>query len=195
MAYETMEVLELFDELETKFNKGLNSLANEYNVLKAGRANPHILDKIVIDYYGVPTPLKQIGNVSCPEARVLMVSVWDASILKEVEKAILAANIGITPNNDGKVIRLVFPELTQDRRKDLVKQIKTLAENIKVTLRNARRDANDSIKKLKKDNLVTEDEVVTYEKDVDKKLAEAIESVDKMTKEKENEVMSVWLLV
>lgn len=191
MAYEAMEVLELFDELESRLNKGLNSLANEYNLLKAGRANPHLLDKIVVDYYGTATPLKQIGNVSCPEARVLMVSVWDMSILKEVEKAISAANIGITPNNDGKVIRLVFPELTQDRRKELVKQIKTISENMKVVLRNARRDANDTIKKIKKDNLISEDEVAIYEKDVDKKLAEAIETVERMTKEKENEVMSV----
>lgn len=191
MAYELMEVLEVFDEFETKMSKSVASLQYEFNNMKAGRANPHLLDKITVDYYGTPTPLKQIGNVQTPEARMLMITVWDASILKEVEKAIIAANIGITPNNDGKVIRLVFPELTEERRKELCKSIKALAENTKVALRNARRDINDSIKKFKKDNLISEDEVGVYEKDVDKKLAEQVDIVDKMTKEKEQEVLSV----
>ncbi len=191
MAYELMEVLEVFDEFETKMNKSIASLQYEFNNMKAGRANPHLLDKITVDYYGTPTPLKQIGNVQTPEARMLLISVWDTSILKEVEKAIIAANIGITPNNDGKVIRLVFPELTEERRKELCKSIKALAENTKVALRNARRDINDSIKKFKKDNLISEDEVGVYEKDVDKKLAEQVDIVDKMTKEKEQEVLSV----
>ena len=191
MAYELMEVLEVFDEFETKMNKSIASLQYEFNNMKAGRANPHLLDKITVDYYGTPTPLKQIGNVQTPEARMLLISVWDTSILKEVEKAIIAANIGITPNNDGKVIRLVFPELTEERRKELCKSIKALAENTKVALRNARRDINDSIKKFKKDNLISEDEVGIYEKDVDKKLAEQVDIVDKMTKEKEQEVLSV----
>lgn len=191
MAYELMEVLEVFDEFETKMSKSVASLQYEFNNMKAGRANPHLLDKITVDYYGTPTPLKQIGNVQTPEARMLLISVWDTSILKEVEKAIIAANIGITPNNDGKVIRLVFPELTEERRKELCKSIKALAENTKVALRNARRDINDSIKKFKKDNLISEDEVGVYEKDVDKKLAEQVDIVDKMTKEKEQEVLSV----
>ncbi len=191
MAYELMEVLEVFDEFETKMSKSVASLQYEFNNMKAGRANPHLLDKITVDYYGTPTPLKQIGNVQTPEARMLMITVWDTSILKEVEKAIIAANIGITPNNDGKVIRLVFPELTEERRKELCKSIKALAENTKVALRNARRDINDSIKKFKKDNLISEDEVGVYEKDVDKKLAEQVDIVDKMTKEKEQEVLSV----
>lgn len=191
MAYELMEVLEVFDEFETKMSKSVASLQYEFNNMKAGRANPHLLDKITVDYYGTPTPLKQIGNVQMPEARMLMITVWDTSILKEVEKAIIAANIGITPNNDGKVIRLVFPELTEERRKELCKSIKALAENTKVALRNARRDINDSIKKFKKDNLISEDEVGVYEKDVDKKLAEQVDIVDKMTKEKEQEVLSV----
>lgn len=191
MAYELMEVLEVFDEFETKMSKSVASLQYEFNNMKAGRANPHLLDKITVDYYGTPTPLKQIGNVQTPEARMLVISVWDSSILKEVEKAIIAANIGITPNNDGKVIRLVFPELTEERRKELCKSIKALAENTKVALRNARRDINDSIKKFKKDNLISEDEVGVYEKDVDKKLAEQVDIVDKMTKEKEQEVLSV----
>lgn len=191
MAYELMEVLEVFDEFETKMSKSVASLQYEFNNMKAGRANPHLLDRITVDYYGTPTPLKQIGNVQTPEARMLMITVWDTSILKEVEKAIIAANIGITPNNDGKVIRLVFPELTEERRKELCKSIKALAENTKVALRNARRDINDSIKKFKKDNLISEDEVGVYEKDVDKKLAEQVDIVDKMTKEKEQEVISV----
>ncbi len=191
MAYEQMEILEIFDEFETKMNKSVSSLQYEFNNLKAGRANPHILDKIVVDYYGVPTPLKQIGNIQTPEARMLMITVWDTSILKEVEKAIIAANTGITPNNDGKVIRMIFPELTQERRKELCKNLKALAENTKVALRNARRDINDSIKKFKKDSLISEDEAGVYEKDVDKQLAEQIEVVDKMTKDKEQEILSV----
>lgn len=191
MAYEQIEVLEVFDEFETKLSKGIASLQYEYNNLKAGRANPHILDKITVDYYGTPTPLKQIGNIQTPEARVLMISVWDTSILKEVEKAIIAANIGINPNNDGKVIRLIFPELTMERRKELCKNVKSLAENTKVVLRNARRDINDSIKKFKKDSLISEDEASLYEKDVDKKLAEQVEIVDSMSKAKEQEILSV----
>ena len=191
MAYELMEVLEVFDEFETKMSKIIASLQYEFNNMKAGRANAHLLDKITVDYYGTPTPLKQIGNIQTPEARMLLITVWDTSILKEVEKAIIAANIGITPNNDGKVIRLIFPELTEERRKELCKSIKALAENTKVALRNARRDINDSIKKFKKDNLISEDEVGVYEKDVDKKLAEQVDIVDKMTKEKEQEVLSV----
>lgn len=191
MAYEQMEILEIFDEFETKMNKSVSSLQYEFNNLKAGRANPHILDKIVVDYYGVPTPLKQIGNIQTPEARMLMITVWDTSILKEVEKAIIAANTGITPNNDGKVIRMIFPELTQERRKELCKNLKAMAENTKVALRNARRDINDSIKKFKKDSLISEDEAGVYEKDVDKQLAEQIEVVDKMTKDKEQEILLV----
>lgn len=191
MAYEQMEVLEIFDEFETKMNKSISSLQYEFNNIKAGRVNPHILDKIVVDYYGVPTPLKQIGNIQTPEARVLMITVWDTSILKEVEKAIIAANTGITPNNDGKVIRMIFPELTQERRKELCKNLRATAENTKVALRNARRDINDSIKKFKKDSLISEDEAGIYEKDVDKKLAEQIEIVDKMSKDKEQEILSV----
>ncbi len=155
------------------------------------RANPHILDKVVVDYYGVPTPLKQIGNIQVPEARMLLISVWDTSILKEVEKAIINANTGIMPTNDGKVLRMVFPELTQERRKELCKSLKALSENTKVALRNARRDINDAIKKMKKDSLISEDDATLYEKDVDKKLASQIDVVDKMTKEKEQEIMSV----
>lgn len=186
-----IEVMEVFDEFENKMDKAVNNLKGEFAKLKAGRANPHVLDKITVDYYGTPTPIKQIGNVSVPEARILMISVWDASALKSVEKAINEANIGINPQNDGKVIRLIFPELTEARRKDLCKEIKSMSENTKIVLRNARRDANDAIKKLKKDNAVTEDEVAICEKEIDKMLADNVNEVDKCTKEKEQEVMTV----
>lgn len=188
---EKIEVLEVFDKCEEKLEKGVSNLKGEYAKLKAGRANAHVLDKIYVDYYGTPTPIKQLGNISVPEARVLMISVWDVSALKAVEKAINEANIGINPQNDGKVIRLIFPELTEARRKELCKEIKAMGENTKIALRNARRDANDAIKKLKKDNVVTEDEVSVCEKEIDKMLAEAVAEVDKSTKDKEQEVMTV----
>lgn len=191
MAYESMEILELFDEFETKMDKCVSNLKNEYSQMKAGRANSHILDKITADYYGTETPINQMANISIPEARLLVISPWDASCVKAIEKAIIAANIGITPNSDGKVIRLIFPELTEERRRDLVKQIKSTSENCKVVLRNARRDINDSLKKMKKDSAISEDDCAIYEKDVDKKLAEQIAVVDKCTSDKEKEVMSV----
>lgn len=188
---EKIEVLEVFDKFEEKLEKGVSNLKGEYAKLKAGRANAHVLDKIYVDYYGTPTPIKQLGNISVPEARILMISVWDVSALKAVEKAINEANIGINPQNDGKVIRLIFPELTEARRKELCKEIKAMGENTKIALRNARRDANDAIRKLKKDNVVTEDEVSVCEKEIDKMLAEAVAEVDKSTKDKEQEVMTV----
>lgn len=188
---EKIEVLEVFDKFEEKLEKGVSNLKGEYAKLKAGRANAHVLDKIYVDYYGTPTPIKQLGNISVPEARILMISVWDVSALKAVEKAINEANIGINPQNDGKVIRLIFPELTEARRKELCKEIKAMGENTKIALRNARRDANDAIKKLKKDNVVTEDEVSVCEKEIDKMLAEAVAEVDRSTKDKEQEVMTV----
>ena len=188
---EKIEILEVFDKFEEKLEKGVSNLKGEYAKLKAGRANAHVLDKIYVDYYGTPTPIKQLGNISVPEARILMISVWDVSALKAVEKAINEANIGINPQNDGKVIRLIFPELTEARRKELCKEIKAMGENTKIALRNARRDANDAIKKLKKDNIVTEDEVSVCEKEIDKMLAEAVAEVDRSTKDKEQEVMTV----
>lgn len=188
---EKIEVLEVFDKYEEKLGKSVSNLKGEFAKLKAGRANAHVLDKIFVDYYGTPTPIKQLGNISVPEARILMISVWDVSALKAVEKAINEANIGINPQNDGKVIRLIFPELTEARRKDLCKEIRAMSENTKIALRNSRRDANDAIKKLKKDNIVTEDEVTVCEKEIDKLLAEAVADVDKSTKDKEQEVMTV----
>ena len=191
MAYESMEILELFDEFETKMDKCINNLKNEFASMKAGRANAHILDKITADYYGTETPINQMANISIPEARLLVISPWDARCVKAIEKAITAANIGITPNSDGKVIRLVFPELTEERRRDLVKQIKSTSENCKVVLRNARRDINEQVKKMKKDSAISEDDCAIYEKDVDKKLAEQVAIVEKITSDKEKEVMSV----
>jgi len=191
MAYESMEIMEIFDTYEEKLDKTLTSLKNEYLNIRAGRANPRVLDKVVVDYYGQPTPINQVGNITVPEARMLVVSAWDVNMLKNIEKAIIAANIGINPQNDGKVIRLIFPELTGDKRKELAKNIKAMAENAKVALRNARRDINDVLKKMKKDSAITEDDLATYENDVDKKLNEKIDAVDKLQKDKESEVTSI----
>lgn len=191
MAIDSLEVLEAFDGFENKLEKSISSMKYEFQQMKAGRANPHVLDKVLVNYYGTETPVNQLGNISVPEARVLLISVWDQSALKDVEKAIIAANIGMTPNNDGKVIRLIFPEINEERRKELVKQLKQVSENTKVVMRNARRDINDSLKKYKKDSIITEDECANFEKDVDKKLGEYIDTVEKLSKEKEKEVMSV----
>ena len=149
------------------------------------------LDKVEVEYYGTMTPLNQMANVTIAEARVLVVSVWDKSALKNVEKAILAANVGITPNNDGTVIRLVFPEVTEERRRALVKDIKQGAEETKIVLRNHRRDINEELKKLKKDSAITEDDLTNFLEEVDKRLAKEIEKVDETAKKKEDEVMSV----
>lgn len=191
MDTENMQVLELFDDFDTRITKSLNNLKHEFAQMKAGRANPHVLDKVVVDYYGSQTPISQMANISVPEARLLVISVWDKGALKDVERAISAANIGITPNNDGAVIRLIFPELNEERRKDLVKNIRSMSENAKVVLRNARRDINEGLKKLKKDSAISEDECATFEKDVDKQLADATTVIDNVTKDKEKEVMSV----
>lgn len=191
MAYGIDSVDLIFEEMKEKFAKTMHNFSTELKSMRAGRANPHILDRITVDYYGTPTPIQNMANITVPEARLLVISVWDKSALKNVEKAILAANIGITPNNDGNVIRLIFPELTEERRKALVKELKTNAENTKVVLRNARRDAIDALKKLEKDSEITEDDLKDLTSDVDKALASEIEDVDKLTKEKEQEILSV----
>lgn len=191
MAYGIDFVDLIFEEMKEKFAKTMHNFSTELKSMRAGRANPHILDRITVDYYGTPTPIQNMANITVPEARLLVISVWDKSALKNVEKAILAANIGITPNNDGNVIRLIFPELTEERRKALVKELKTNAENTKVVLRNARRDAIDALKKLQKDSEITEDDLKDLTSDVDKALASEIEDVDKLTKEKEQEILSV----
>lgn len=191
MAYGIDEVDLIFDALNENCDKTMLNYTTELRSVRAGRANPHILDKVVADYYGVPTPINQMANISIPEARLLVISPWDKSQLKSIEKAILAANVGVTPNNDGQVIRLIFPELTEERRKQTVKQIKGLAEETKVVLRNWRRDAIDELKKLEKDSAITEDDLKNFTADVDKALAKRTEEVDKLFKDKETEVLSI----
>jgi len=180
-----------FSNYEAKLDKAIAHLKNEFALLRAGRANPQILSKITVDYYGAPTPLASMANISVPEARMLLISLYDASMLKEVEKAILASDIGITPNNDGKNIRLNFPQLTEEKRKDLVKQVKKTAEDSKVVLRNERRDMMELIKKYKKDNLISEDEEKGHGTEIQKILDKKIEQIEKLLKEKESEILEV----
>lgn len=182
---------ELVMTYEGKMDKTLDNLKEDFSTIRAGRANPHILDKIKVDYYGTPTPIQQVGNVSVPEARMICIQPWDASLLKEVEHAINVADIGINPTNDGKVIRLVFPELTEERRKDLVKDIKKKGENAKVAIRNIRRDAMDAIKKKGKDDGVSEDEVKEYQDDVQKSTDDYVKKIDTEVENKSKEIMTV----
>lgn len=180
--------LEAYQE---KMSKSLDSLANEYTTIRAGRANPHVLDKITVDYYGQPTNLQSVANISVSEARTLVIQPWEASMIKEIEKAILVSDLGLTPNNDGKAIRLTFPELTEERRKELVKDIKKKGENAKVAVRNIRRDANDAMKKQQKANEISEDELKTAESDVQKLTDEFVAKIDQMVDEKSKEIMTV----
>lgn len=191
MNYATPQIEELFLNFDMECEKAMEYTKGEYNLMRAGRANPKLVENIKVDYYGAPTPINQMGNISIPEPRCLVISLWDKSALKLVEKAILSANIGVTPQNDGTVIRLTFPVLTEERRKDLVKQVKKLAEDTKVVLRNARRSVMDGLKKEKAAKTVSEDLISDYEQEVDKQLAKQIEAVDKLAKEKEADVMSV----
>lgn len=191
MNYATPQIEELFLIFDDSCSKAIDYVKGEYNLMRAGRANPKLVENITVDYYGAMTPINQMGNISIPEPRCLVITLWDKSALKLVEKAILSANIGVTPQNDGTVIRLTFPVLTEERRKDLVKQVKKLAEETKVVLRNARRDAMDALKKEKNAKTVSEDLISDYEKEIDKALSKYIESVDKLAKDKEVDVMSV----
>ena len=174
-----------------KMKKSLTVIQKDLTTLRAGRANPQILDKITVDYYGSPTPLNQLGNISAPEPRMLMISLWDSKMIGAVEKAILKSDIGITPSNDGKVIRLMVPELNAERRKELVKQVRKMVEDGKVAIRAIRRDANDQIKKLKKDSKITEDDVKLAETELQKATDAAIKDADKLCQAKEKEIMSV----
>ena len=176
---------------EDKMNKTVDVLKEEYASVRAGRANPHLLDKLRVDYYGTPSTIQSVANISVPEARVIQIQPWEAKMIKEIEKAILASDIGITPGNDGKVIRLVFPELTEDRRKDLVKDIKKKAENAKVAVRNVRRDANDTIKKAAKASEISEDEQKQIEDEIQKLTDKIIAEIDKCTDAKTAEIMTV----
>ena len=180
-----------FKHIEEKMNKTISVLQENFAEVRAGRANPAILNKIKVDYYGTPTPINQVAGISVPEARLIVIQPWDASLLKEIEKEILKAEIGINPNNDGKVIRLNFPELTQERRKDLVKDIKKMAEESKVSIRSVRREGIDEAKKMQKDSLITEDELKSAEDQIQKITDAKIAEIDKVLAEKEKEVMSV----
>lgn len=171
--------------------KTLSYLKNEYLTLRAGRANPHILDKISVDYYGTMTPINQMANISVPEARMLVISVWDQSQLRNIEKAIQQADLGVNPIDDGKVIRLIFPALTEERRKDIVKNVKNLAENAKISLRNIRRDCLDLFKQMKKDGEISEDEMAGIEKEVQKMVDSFNEQIDVTCAAKEKELMEI----
>lgn len=179
------------EQFEEKMKKSINALSEEYATIRAGRANPHVLDKIMVDYYGTPSPLQTVANVSVPEARVIQIQPWEASLVKEIEKAIMVSDLGLTPSNDGKIIRLVFPELTEDRRKELVKDVKKKGENAKVAIRNIRRDANDSIKKQNKANELSDDEAKQQEDKVQKLTDKYVAEVDKMIESKSSEIMTI----
>ena len=180
-----------YSEIKEKMSKTVESLNVRLSEVRAGRANPAILNKVKIDYYGTPTPITQVAGVSVPEARMIVIQPWAASDLKDIEKAILASEIGINPNNDGKVIRLAFPELTEERRKELVKEIKKYAEETKVAVRNVRREAIDKFKAMQKDGEMTEDELKQAEDEVQKITDKNVEEIDKMIDNKEKEIMSI----
>ena len=181
----------MLSQYEGKMEKTVENLSAEYAGIRAGRANPHILDKLRVDYYGAPTPIQQVANVTVPEARTLMIQPWESSLIKEIEKTIINSDLGVNPNNDGKSVIINFPELTEERRKDLVKDIKKKAEAAKVAVRNVRRDANDALKKMKKANEISEDEMKVNEEKVQKMTDKYIANIDKLMEEKSNEIMTV----
>ena len=176
---------------EDRMQKSLSNLENEYTAIRAGRANPRILDRIQVDYYGTPSPLQSVANISVPEARMIQIQPWDASLIKDIEKAILSSDLGLTPANDGKVIRLVFPELTEERRKELVKDVKKKGEEAKIAVRNIRRDANDAVKKEAKGNEISEDEQKQMEDKIQKLTDQYVSKIDRAIEAKSNEVMTV----
>lgn len=181
---------ERIEKYESKMTKTLESLEKELSTVRAGRANPHILDKITVDYYGEPTPLQQVANVTVPEARMIQIQPWEASLIKEIQKAILSSDLGLNPNTDGKIIRLVLPELTEERRKELVKDVKKKGEAAKVAVRNIRRDANDAYKKLAKQD-VSEDEIKELEDKIQKLTDKFVKNIDKAVEEKSKEILTV----
>ncbi len=180
-----------YTNIEEKMNKTISVFEENLSEVRAGRANPAILNKVKVDYYGVPTPISQVAGVSVPEARLIVIQPWDASVLKDIEKAILASDIGINPNNDGKVIRLAFPELNEERRKELVKDIKKMAEDAKVAVRTIRRDGIDEAKKKQKDSEITEDELRDAENQIQKITDKKIEEIDAILANKEKEILSI----
>lgn len=182
---------EMIQPFDTKMQKSYNNLLDEFGSIRAGRANPHVLDQIRVNYYGAPTAIQQVANVSVPEARMILIQPWEGSMVKEIEKAILTSDLGINPTNDGKCIRLVFPELTEERRKDLSKDVKKKGEAAKVAVRNIRRDANDYIKKNGKANDISEDEIKDLETQVQKMTDKYIAEIDKAIEAKTKEIMTV----
>lgn len=178
-------------QFNEKMNKTVDVLREEYAAIRAGRANPHLLDKLRVDYYGQPSALQAVANVSVPEARVIQIQPWESKLIKEIEKAILHSDLGLTPSNDGKVIRLVFPELTEERRKDLVKDVKKKAENAKVAVRNIRRDANDMFKKQNKASEISEDEFKHLEDEIQKLTDKFINEIEKVMEDKSKEILTV----
>ena len=183
-----MEDLKFYED---KMNKTLDVLVSDYAAIRAGRANPHVLDKIRVDYYGTPTPIQQVGNVSVPEARMIVIQPWEKSLLKAIEKAILTSELGINPTNDGNCIRLVFPEMTEDRRKEVAKDVKKKGDGAKVAIRNIRRDANDAFKKAEKAGDMSDDELAETTEKMQKLTDKMVERVDKLVEEKTKEIMTV----
>ncbi len=175
---------------QEKMEKAFEHLQHEYMTIRAGRANPHLLDKLKVDYYGTPTPIQQVGNITVPEARIIQIAPWEKSLIKEISKAIMASDIGITPSDDGHLIRLIFPELTEDRRKELVKEIKKKGEDAKIAVRNIRRDGNDAFKKLAKSE-VSEDEIKELEENIQKMTDKFIKEIDQRVEEKSKEILTV----
>lgn len=173
---------------EVKMQKAFDNLIAEFATIRAGRANPHVLDRVRVDYYGTPTPIQQVSNVSVPEPRLIQIAPWEKSLLKEIEKAIMTSDIGINPTNDGQTIRLVFPELTEERRKELVKDVKKKGEANKIAIRNARRDGNEAFKKLKD---ISEDEIKGLEEELQKMTDKFIKEVDKLVDEKSEDILKV----
>ncbi len=182
---------EVIKQFEEKMSKSIDVLQEDFASIRAGRANPHLLDKIKVDYYGTPTPIQQVGNISVPEARIILITPWEKSLLKELERSINQADIGINPTNDGTAIRLVFPELTEERRKELAKDIKKKGEETKVAIRNIRRDAVDKIKKMEKASEITEDDLKDGEEEIQKTTDDAIKKVDSVVDNKTKEIMTV----
>ena len=183
-----MSDLKMYEE---KMEKTLETMKEDFATIRAGRANPHILDKLKVDYYGTPTPLQQVANISVPEARMIQIQPWESSLIKDIEKVIMTSDLGLTPSNDGKSVRLVFPELTEERRKDLVKDIKKKGENAKVSVRNVRRDANDAFKKQNKASEISDDECKNLENDIHKLTDKYIDLIDKAVDEKSKEILTV----
>lgn len=182
---------ELLLSYEEKMEKTVSVLKSDFSTIRAGRANPHVLDKIKVDYYGVATPIQQVGNISVPEPRMLLIQPWDKSLIKAIEKAIMTSELGINPSNDGTVIRLVFPEMTEDRRKELSKEVKKKGDNAKVAVRNIRRDANDALKKMNKAGDITEDELESGENDIQKLTDKYVAMIDKEVEKKSADILTV----